>query len=151
MEQNNSTQVIENIFRKEDFTSVKNVKGEKTRTDNDSDVSRGEEDRYGFRHIPKLFETLENRFPFTAIVVGIIGYIVIASFGHMENFGSYLRYVIFLGSMFVLYKFLHLGKIELRQVEKINKLTLSVSVLLIIFIIIENFDKVLSAVKSFIR
>ena len=151
MEQNNSTQGIENISRSAGFTSVKNVKGESTVDNVGATPAPNGGDMYGIGHVPKVVAMLEDRFAFTSVLVGIIGDIIIASFGHLENFSDYLRYSVFLVVMFVLYKFLHLGRIELRQMDKINKITLASSIFLIAFIIVEHFDKVTAAFKSFMR
>lgn len=152
MERNNITESID-ISRKDEFTSAKNITGGKaTDTDGGSgSVSTSGEDKYGLRHVPRVVEMLEDRFAFTAVLVSIIGYIVVASFGHLENFSSYLRYLIFLVMIFVLYKFLHLQKIELRQAEKINKLALAVLIILAVIITVEHFSRIIAAVNAFIR
>lgn len=153
MEKNSQTQFIENVSKEGGFTSAKNVAGEKD-ADTDSGsggVSTSSEDKYGLRHVPRVVEMLEDRFAFTAVLFSIIGYIAVASFGHLENFGSYLRYLIFLTMMFILYKFLHLQRIELKQAEKINKLTLIVLIILALFIAIEHFSKFTAAFFAFIR
>ena len=154
MEKNSQTQFIENVSREGGFTSAKNVAGRETAESGSATgaSSINGENKYDWiQHVPKVFATLEDRFPFTAALVGIIGYIVVASFGHLEDFGSYLRYAMFLIIVFVLYKFLYLQKIELRQAEKINKITLVSSIILIFIVIFAYFDKLLLAVRAFIR
>lgn len=154
MEKNSQTQFIEDVSKKGGFTSAKNVtdRGALETVSLTGDSLVNDEGNYGWvKHVPKLFETLEDRFPFTAVLVGIIGYIVIASFGHLEDFGSYLRYSVFLVVAFVLYKILYLQKIELRQIEKINKATLIGFIILVFIIFFTYFDKLIVVIKSFVK
>jgi len=63
-------------------------------------------DVHGFRYVPTLIKSLEDHFPFTALIVSIGGYIVISSFGGMSSIGEYLGYISFLFISFIFYKYL---------------------------------------------
>jgi hypothetical protein len=86
-----------------------NVKNETSTNIPDS----GGTDRLGFRFIPPLINYLQDNFLFTAILLSIVGYIVIASFGGMETLGQYFRYILFLCLAFVVYGIAKLHRIAL--------------------------------------
>jgi type IV secretory pathway VirB2 component (pilin) len=60
-------------------------------------------DRFGFSHLPRLFQYLEGHFAFSAALLSIIGYVVIAAFGQMQALGQYFGYIIFLAIVLFVY------------------------------------------------
>lgn len=56
--------------------------------------------------IPSIAEKLEERFPFSATIIALVGYITIASFGEMETDGQYLGYLFFLIVIYLFYYFI---------------------------------------------
>jgi Na+/proline symporter len=51
-----------------------------------------------------LLRSLEERFPFTASLISVIGYITIATFGQMNSLANYGGYIIFLLLILGVYK-----------------------------------------------
>lgn len=70
-----------------------------------NDENKSSEDRLGIRHWPRLFQYLEEHFAFSASLLAIIGYVIIAAFGSMENLGQYLGYIVFLCGILFVYNF----------------------------------------------
>lgn len=62
-------------------------------------------DRLGIRYWPKLFQYLEEHFSFSASILSITGYVIIAAFGSMQTLGQYLGYILFLGGILFVYNF----------------------------------------------
>jgi hypothetical protein len=60
-------------------------------------------DTWGTRHWPKLFQYLEEHFAFSAAILAIVGYVVIAAFGEMRSIGQYIGYLVFLGIILFVY------------------------------------------------
>jgi hypothetical protein len=58
------------------------------------------------RNSVSLLAYLESNFAFTVVLISVIGYIIIASFGEIDNLKKYLGYVIFLMMAFTVYKLL---------------------------------------------
>lgn len=73
-----------------------------------TDYSGG--DMHGLRYVPTLIKSLEEHFSFTALMASVIGYIVIAACGQMNDAGKYFGYVFFVFSSFVFYKQLNTGE-----------------------------------------
>lgn len=55
---------------------------------------------------PKFLKELETNFAFTAALISIIGYIVIAAFGQMNSEKKYFGYLFFLLIIFIFYRLL---------------------------------------------
>lgn len=62
------------------------------------------------KDVPQVLQTLEERFPFTAIIISVVGYITIAAFGQMNSLGKYGGYIFFLIITFGFYKNLYKNK-----------------------------------------
>jgi len=98
------------------------------------------------RNIPKIFKELESNLPFTVMIVSIIGYILIASFGQMDSINKYFGYLLFLVLMFFGYKILKYNKFSFWKVitsKKVNRFLLILLIVSVIFILIQNFDSIL--------
>lgn len=107
-----------------------------------SDKPEGvESDRLGIKHWPRLFDYMESHAPFTAAVLSILGYIVIAAFGSMETLGQYLGYIIFLAIIGYIYNFNKKGG---------KYLYLLIALLLLMFgiLVFQNWDTVSSYYKK---
>lgn len=100
MDTNKTTGVDTN---QDDFISIDSNSKEKTQL---LDFPGGG-DNYGFRHIPILIKFLEEHLSFTALLVSVIGYILISTFGKMDSIEKYFGYIIFLIFAFFFYKFLN--------------------------------------------
>ena len=89
---------------------------------------------YGFlNNVPKLLKDVEsNNLAFTASLASLIGYIIIATFGHM-GFKDYLEYLLFLFILFCVYKF---SRIE--KGKRIFDILLIIAIILLIIIISQN-------------
>lgn len=94
-------------------------------------------DKFGLQYIKPLIESLQDNLAFSAVLLNIIGYIIISSFGHMDNVGAYVRYIIFLLLNFALYKFLGKNKIEI-EFKNINMFLIIGILVLLIFVLIEH-------------
>lgn len=106
---------------------------------------------YTMKILPTVVKTLEEHFSFVASLVSIVGYIVISSFGHMDSFGKYLGYFIFLILIFFLYRFSQLkGKIEV-NLSKTNWFFVSAFIILLIILIIQNNNLLISLITQFIN
>lgn len=57
--------------------------------------------------VPNFVGKLEERFAFSATIIALIGYIVIASFGEMKTFGQYFGYIFFLILIYLFYFFVN--------------------------------------------
>lgn len=64
-------------------------------------------DMHGLRYVPTLINSLEEHFSFTALMASVVGYIIIAACGQMNDVGKYFGYVFFVFSSFVFYKYLN--------------------------------------------
>lgn len=100
------------------------------------------EDRLGFRHLPKLFQYLEEHFLFSALLLSIIGYVVIAAFGSIKTLGQYLGYIIFLCITMSIYN------IDKKNQRLIYFLLISIFILLAI-IIMQNWDFITSLYHTY--
>lgn len=99
-------------------------------------------DPFGFQHVPTLMQYLEDHSAFTAVVLSIIGYVVIAAFGGIKTLGQYLGYIIFLsGACFVYF----VDKQKTRWLYGFMLLT----VILIIGIIVQNLSKITAVYRIF--
>jgi hypothetical protein len=87
----------------------------------------------------KFLKDLESNLPFTVMLVSIIGYIVIASFGQMDSVRKYFGYLLFLFLMFCGYKALKIDFLKIIG-EKINKIIWIIVIILVLFIIFQNFS-----------
>lgn len=76
---------------------------DKTSRQNSLDMSGG--DRLGIKHWPGLFKYLEDHFAFSASLLSIAGYVIIAAFGAIQTLGQYLAYILFLCGVAVVYNF----------------------------------------------
>lgn len=96
-------------------------------------------DRFGIQHIPPLLKSLEENLSFTAILISIIGYIIISSFGHMDSVAKYLGYIGFLFGTFILYKLIGRNRVQIEvDFKNVNKVLVIVTCSLIIFLLIEH-------------
>ncbi len=100
------------------------------------------------RQAPKFLEHLEKNLPFTVMIISIIGYIVIASFGQMDSVRKYIGYLLFLFLMFCGYKvlrgdFLKTITKKIKITKKINKILWFLILFLIIFIFFQNFNSII--------
>lgn len=89
-----------------------------------------------FAYIKPILDYLEKNIAFSSILISIIGYIAIASFGGMQSVGQYLGYLFFLFIMFVFYCSLSSNKRFIKIVGK--NFFLLVSMFLFLIIIIQN-------------
>lgn len=105
-----------------------------TKKESTSIGTQNSSDKFGIQYIKPLIESLQDNLAFSAVLLNIIGYIIISSFGQMDNIGAYARYVIFLLLNFILYKFLGKNKIEI-GFKNIN-LFLSIGFLILLFFIL---------------
>lgn len=106
-------------------------------------------DRFGIQYISPLIKSLEENLSFTAILISIIGYIVISSFGHMDSIAKYFGYIGFLFGVFILYKLMGKNRIQIDiDFKNINRILLAVTVILIGFFWIEH--KVTMIIQNYI-
>lgn len=89
----------------------------------------------------KFLKDLESNLPFTVMIVSIIGYIIIASFGQMDSVKKYFGYLLFLFLMFCGYKALKIDFFKIIT-EKVNKIIWFILLILIFFIIFQNFSSI---------
>ncbi|MFA5062202.1 MAG: hypothetical protein WC526_03580 [Patescibacteria group bacterium] len=61
-------------------------------------------DPWGTRYWNGIFEKLEEKLPFTIVLLSLIGYVVISAFGQMNNLKKYGGYLLFLMLLFIFYK-----------------------------------------------
>lgn len=106
----------------------------------DKSVSEGN-DRLGIKHWPSLFSYMESHSSFSAAVLSVIGYVIIAAFGSMETLGQYLGYIIFLSIIGFTYNFNKKG-------GKYLYLFIAVILLLIGFIVFQNWSKISSYYRT---
>jgi hypothetical protein len=99
-------------------------------------------DNHGLRYIPTLIKSLEDHFSFTALLVSVVGYILISTFGKMDSVEKYFGYIIFLIFSFFLYKFLNSNM----KITFWNKFFMYGFFILIILILL----KYLTIIKSYI-
>lgn len=85
------------------FISIDSNSKEKTQSVSDY----GGGDNHGLRYVPTLIKSLEEHLSFTALLVSVIGYILISTFGKMDSIEKYFGYIAFLFSSFFFYKFLN--------------------------------------------
>jgi len=120
-------------------------------TDNNSTTGIDEADSknsssstYGdiLKQAPKFLKDLESNLPFTVMIISIIGYIVIASFGQMDSVRKYIGYLLFLFLMFCGYKVLR-GDFLKAITKKTNKILWFLILVLIIFIFFQNFNSII--------
>lgn len=80
----------------------------------ETSADKGDEqyDKPWISQIPRVLKSLEENFSFTAVLVGIIGYIVISALGHMDSVNKYFGYISFLLISFLMYKLLGRNKIK---------------------------------------
>jgi hypothetical protein len=96
-------------------------------------------DKFGIRQIPYVLQSMEQSFPFTAVLIGIIGYIVISSLGHMDSVAKYFGYILFLLLNFFVYRWLGANKIKIKiNFKEINWFFIWGFCLLSIFVLIEH-------------
>lgn len=95
------------------------------------------------RDVPQVLQTLEERFPFTAIIISVVGYITIAAFGQMNSLGKYGGYILFLIFTFGIYKNLYWKKVsdteEKKSFYKIGFWIVSVITLICLIILLFPF------------
>lgn len=114
----------------EGFQSVNQEQG-LSKTSFSGEQSSSGDDRLGIRHWPRLFEYLENHFSFSASLLSIIGYVIIAAFGAMSTLGQYLGYILFLCVIVFIY---NLDKKD----RKWLYFFMAVTIVLIGFVCIQN-------------
>lgn len=73
-------------------------------------------DPWGTRYWNGIFEKLEEKLPFTIVLLSLIGYVVISAFGQMDNLKKYGGYLVFLILLFIFYKS------QAKKTEQENKL-----------------------------
>ncbi|HUS60289.1 MAG TPA: hypothetical protein VMX76_02825 [Nevskiaceae bacterium] len=61
-----------------------------------------------------LYKGMVENLQFTVLLVAVIGYIVVASFGEMKTIDQFLRYIVFLTIAFFLYKFVGLKDLNFK-------------------------------------
>ncbi len=61
-------------------------------------------DNYGIQYVPSLLAHLEEKLPFTTMLVSLVGYIIISAFGQMSSLKRYLGYLGFLVLVYAFYK-----------------------------------------------
>jgi hypothetical protein len=122
----------------EDTKGVINKQGFISKESGEDDATQAPQmgnDPHGFGQVPGLIKALEEHLSFTILLVNVVGYVVIASFGGMNSLGQYLGYILFLSLSFVFYKILY-SNIKLKNSTLILTLILIVAVSIII---IQNF------------
>ncbi len=90
-------------------------------------------DPLGVSHWPGFLKYLENNFAFSAALLSIIGYVVIAAFGAMASLGQYLGYILFVCGVVFVY---NLNKRDKRWLY----FFIIVCILLAGFIVIQNWS-----------
>lgn len=87
------------------------------------------------RDVIPVMKSLEERLPFTAILLSILGYISIATFGQMNSTAKYIGYIIFLTISFLVYKFLTREIVEKKSKDDFYKVGfyLLISINLLVF------------------
>lgn len=88
-----------------------------------------------------LFYGLSEKVDFAALLVAVIGYIVISSFGGMKSVGEFWRYLIFLFLAFVLYKVVNFKGITI-SVDNKAKIYIGIIALLVATLLISNWKLV---------
>lgn len=126
---------------KEGFVPITSNTGKPTTVSEYPDTNLGG-DQHGIRYIPSIIDFLEKRFAFSAALISVIGYVIIAAFGEIQSMGQYLGYAIFLGIVLLVYKS--------NEMKKLHLVLSVVSVLLLIAIVILTWDKLVE-VYSYIN
>jgi len=110
-------------------------------------------DKFGIQYISPLLKSLEENLSFTAILISIIGYIVISSFGHMDSIAKYLGYIGFLFGTFILYKLIGRNRLKIEfDFKNVNKVLFIVTTILVVFLMIEHnvFVTIQGYISSFV-
>jgi len=75
-----------------------------TSSEGKPDIGGPTGDPWGTRYWNGIFEKLEEKLPFTIVLLSLIGYVVISAFGQMDNLKKYGGYLLFLILLFIFYK-----------------------------------------------
>lgn len=119
-----------------------------TKTDSQIETPQSN-DIHGIQYISPLLKSLEENLSFTAILISIIGYIIISSFGHMDSVAKYFGYIVFLFGTFILYKLIGRNRVQIDvDFKNVNKVLVIVTSSLIIFLLIEH--KVFITIQKYI-
>jgi len=131
----------------EGFISVSPDKEKPTQSDEEKENSSSTKNKW-VEPIPKAVKALEEHSAFTGSMVALIGYIIIAAWGRMTNYADFVRYIVFLGLIFILYRAL---KVRLQDfvLRRRDWILLIICILLILFIFIENFSEILKWFSNF--
>lgn len=99
--------------------------------------------------VPLVINTLEDRFPFTALVLSIVGYVIIAALGEMNSVGKYLGYLFFLFMVLAVYEVLKLfmkltEKDTVKDTARLCKILIVVlaliTIVLVSYVVYSNFQ-----------
>jgi amino acid transporter len=103
------------------------------------------------KYIPGVLGYLESKFSFTAILLSLIGYIVIAAFGQMNSVGKYFAYILFLLVLFSFYKYSEREEdfnSEAKRKVSISYFLLIGFIVFFCYAVYMNFDKIKGAYIS---
>lgn len=130
------------------FISTKTSSGGET--SNTQPFSTNENDKYGIGQVPGLLKHLQGSFSFSAVLLSLVGYIVIAAFGQMNSIGKYIAYIGFILMLIIFYKSsetINAGK------KNFGKYALIIGLIAaVLFILISNFSffqKVYSTINTY--
>lgn len=103
-----------------------------------------------FANAPKILGHLEEHFPFTASLVVVIGYVVIAAAGSMENLGQYLGYLLFCALTFLYYLISTRQKIDVEG-NKRSKLIVVVALILLTIVLVQNKEVIVGILQKVVK
>jgi amino acid permease len=132
-------------IQEEDLTDVTPVGTDKTVIKSGSVGG----DHFGLSQIPRVLRSMEDQFPFTAVLLSIIGYVVISSFGQMNNGLKYLGYLFFLSISYFFYR--NSIKVEATTEKTFNyrKINLVLAVICLVFLVVIIYDHTELILRSF--
>ena len=130
-------------FRNLTNTDFETVKSEPNLS-NDSTSSSPGKIQEGTSAFNDLYRNFKGDIPFALTFIAIVGYIVIAAFGHILNWSDFFRYITLLIAAVTMYKLLTK---ELAMDIK-SYWSWLLCFLLILFIIIENHNWIIENIKK---
>jgi len=100
---------------------------------------------------PAFLVKLEENLAFTATLLSIVGYVVIAAFGQMDSLKKYFQYLLFLLFTFCIYKALKTEYFpKWYKKIKINKILLFFLIVFFLIIVGQNLNNIVAFLNSIV-